>query len=255
MSTQTFYVKFDSTWNSPLAVLSSPDGTSQVDQIIITEETTLNFVAVGDVTFPPVDGKYPLQILVGEKLFGTPIVTSEPSTLSVSVSPPPSTIQSQVFHIAANASGTTGIKGLLSNRMFVTPAADLTPPESVTLQYDTTTGLFNLSEGWFLEPGELIIFLRGESSSPLTYTVEINLVDQGGSALSFSNPPIVWIASPSPSWLSWKWVDLGTSSFLLTNKVDQNFGIAMPFHFVINVDGVQVSSPDPIIMNTTIGDG
>ena len=76
-------------------------------------------------------------------------------------------------------------------------------------------------------------------------------------AITWANPPLVWDSGSEPSWVQAALVTNG----LLTIKFNSSgAGKYAGFQFAIQVprEGqapMTVRSPDPILVNTTIGDG
>jgi hypothetical protein len=263
--TMGFNVAYNPDWNYPIAILTLDVTPSLVDSIPLEGgDTTLTFtITTPGVTFqlppegtpPDTPAAYlPLNLSLGQ-LSNFKDISRDGTVVSFTVSAPETALQPYVFNLIANVDGS--IQGLLSNTVLITTTT-ITPPSSLTLTYNTTNGQFALGpgSGWPLEPGEVITFLRNEPlTDPLTYEVTFNLVDETGAGLNFASVPFVCMSPTTPGWLGWEWVSLSRQSFKLSNSVDANIGIAVPFHFVINYLGMDIRSPDPIIINATIGDG
>jgi hypothetical protein len=265
-----FNIVFNPDWSYPIAILPPDGGLIPVDSIPIEGDTTLTFtITTPGVTFqPPPSGApagtppayLPLNLSLGQlsNFFPPPVLSAENRVVTFTVSAPETALQPYFFNLIANVDGS--FQGLLSNTVLITPTT-IIPPSSLTLIYNTTTGQFALGagSGWTLEPGEIITFLRNEPlTDPLTYMVTLNLVDETGaspSGLNFASVPFVCMSPTTPGWLGWEWVNLSRQSFNLINSIDANVGIAVPFHFVINYLGMDIRSPDPILINATIGDG
>lgn len=176
-------------------------------------------------------------------------------TLILLIGPPPSVIQPLIFNLVANITS-PHTPGIRTSNMFIL-AEDLTSAISENLKYDFINGAFTFSSGWPLQPGQLLVFLKRRDQVVAHDTVQISLTHHDSVAqIRFANPPIKWLTSQGtpPAWIQVNRQEDG-KSIQLVNDFFAGIGLAAPFRFVIEVNGILVESPDPILVNTTIGDG
>lgn len=256
MAEQSFNVQYDPLWHDPLSIVNE-DG-KEVTHITVSEEeeTTLIFnILTPDVTFTQAGTDVGVQFFLDKNLtLGLEPPPPPWTTLSFTVPPLLSPLAPIIFSLVATVPAPMGggsIVGLRTAQIFVTPP-DLALPTEVKLTYNTETGNFlfsGLAEGQDLRPGQLIVFMASGD-------MDISLVDQTGSSspdLMFAGTPITWLSPSPPDWITVTFPGLMKNTIRITNRAHP--GEARPFHFVIYYKGLEFSSPDPIIINTTIGDG
>ena len=121
-----------------------------------------------------------------------------------------------------------------------TPASGTTPAsENLVLQYSTNTGAFTLPGASDLAH----LFILTNNITPLNVT--FNLV--AGPAVTFDpSTPLL-----GPSWST----QLSNSNTSLMISIPANPAKFVSLEFVLDVGSLTVTSPDPILVNATIGDG
>jgi hypothetical protein len=83
------------------------------------------------------------------------------------------------------------------------------------------------------------------------FTVEVTTDD--GSPITFSRPAAIqWSTLTDPVWIKWKG---NNPNVLFISITEDAAGQSVGLQFQIEYNGITISSPDPIIMNSTIGDG
>jgi hypothetical protein len=248
MAEQSFNVQYDPFWHEPLSIVR--DG-AEVTRISITEETTLIFtITTQDVTFT--EGG--VQFFLDQNLTSDVTVNPDRTTLSFQVQPLPSSLAPVIFSLVATVPAPMGggsIAGVRTAQIFVT-LPDLSLPSEVKLIYNTETGDFlfsGLAEGQNLKPGQLIVLMASGQ-------MDVSLVDQNDQSLQglmFAGTPITWLSPRPPDWINVTFPGLMKDKIRITNQFHP--GDARPFNFVIHHNGLEFRSPDPIIINVTIGDG
>jgi hypothetical protein len=177
-------------------------------------------------------------------------------TLILLVGPPPSVIQPLVFNLVVDLTS-PHVPGIRTSNMFISTELLLTSSVSENLIYDSINGAFTFESGWLLQPGQLLVFLKHKNDILEHVTVNISLIHHDSQAqIRFADSPIRWLTSQGtpPPWIQVHRQEDGASVELI-NDFFAGSGLAAPFRFVIEVNGVLVESPDPILVNTTIGDG
>lgn len=187
---------------------------------------------------------------------GAPLVTTEsndPSTISFQVPAPTRYFVPWIFNFNVNFAG---VNNITSPSCFVVKVLDDSPP--FTLQYTPSNGSFVLSRNNV----EADLVLASQGLLLNTLPIEFDIVLAGA---TFAQNPIVWknngtLGSPgnpgplgTPQWLT---VSPSTNqpglTFSFSDLINNQ---SAGFQFAVNVNGVTVLSPDPIIINATIGDG
>ena len=117
---------------------------------------------------------------------------------------------------------------------------------SVNLQYSLDDGSFKLDSMAVLASLDI---LTNTSTPPFDITFDLSTIP--------ADPPVTVRFNPDqpllgPSWLLPPTVVTDTQ---LTATITSEATRFASFQFVLDVGGVTVTSPDPIIINATIGDG
>lgn len=237
-----------------------------VRYIPIADVTLLTFTT--DPDGPLTFNKPAIEWVLGHN---SSFLSKDSRSLKVMTEPPASPIMPAAFVLAGDLLTDQGsVKGVRSEMVFITQADELEGTGlSVQLTYDTETGAFSVLEGWPLQPGALFV-LPGDPETG-SVSLSVTLTDQTGVPLPFSSvasnsiAPIGWLDENQPPWIE---ITLPTSETpnvltLISNSTftlgdssaQSSVGLAAPFHFNIVYNDTIVRSPDPILINTTIGDG
>jgi hypothetical protein len=218
------------------------DTLTEQPYLLIDEETTV-IVSLQGATFVddnPITGASPISWLSPSAGFSF-ILDSE-SQLSIDVKEAPAHYFAPwLLSFNVNVEGANGITSpaLSLVRSPDQPAAgDLPAAASIDLDYAIDTGIFTLADA----AGTLAhLSLLTNSITPFNAT--FNLLAEP--TVTFDPTPIL-----GPSWPT----QLNSSTSLtisIPNKPDK----FVSFRFVLDVGSVKVTSPDPILVNATIGDG
>lgn len=142
-----------------------------------------------------------------------------------------------------------GVNGISSPPLFMVLQPDLTgetPSTTVEVQYKMSDGTFSLDDAINLANEAVLI----NTSTPVNITFNLSTLPAGQN-VHFSSPPII-----GPSWMT-HGIHSGTTLPVTIRGDATKFG---SFQFAVDVPdligGVKtVISPDPVIVNATIGDG
>lgn len=164
-------------------------------------------------------------------------------TISFTMPPPASYFVPWMFRVSVDAE----LNGITSPLFLIVRDPSSPAKENCTLTYDPDDGSFRLADGLTLG-NETGLF---NAISPLE--IEITLTG----ATFWPNPvtgsPIFWTAGAKPGWVSVSF-DHATNSLTL-NITGAGNGEIAGFQFIVEVDGIQLLSPDPVLINATLGDG
>ncbi|HEX4494044.1 MAG TPA: hypothetical protein VIE43_00120 [Thermoanaerobaculia bacterium] len=199
----------------------------------------------------------------GEPTFN---LSSDMKTLSFVVPSPQHYFCPWVFRIIVDASGVNAIR---SQNIYLVKFIDL-DASTFTLNYSADNGNFNLLDGdtdsqnGIILANQLVlvnVVTPLASHPPCTFDVELVPSDlpTGYSVAFDSATPILWSAETSPGWISASVAPDDPSLLTFTLTPDAN-GQSIGLQFAVNVTTstgkmVRVLSPDPILINATIGDG
>jgi hypothetical protein len=138
------------------------------------------------------------------------------------------------------------VNGISSPPLFLVLPSSSENSTSVNLQYSLADGSFNLDSMAVLASLDI---LTNTSKPPFDITFNLSTLPPDPSAAVRFNPvqPLL-----GPSWLLPRTDVTGTQ---LTATITSQATRFASFQFVLDVGGVTVTSPDPIVINATIGDG
>lgn len=168
-----------------------------------------------------------------------------PQLISFTVPQPPSFFKPWSFRVNVNGL----VTGITSSTFFLVKPTASGNEVNVTLIYDVNAGSFNLDEGLDLRQE---FFLVNTASSALT--VSITAIDPQQNPVTFASPAIAW-TSGQPSWVTPNPVSANGNqlAFQISNQAP---GQSAGFKLIVLAGGVTpVASPDPILINATLGDG
>jgi hypothetical protein len=255
--TQSFNVRYD---YEEKALQLFGSGSLPINYIQVEGPTLLSFTTESDPESWAFNER-PIEWVLGDHDYQ---LSSDLKTLYVLAGKPSSLIMPLAFVLSADFATLEPdplikVPGVRSTTILIVQGALSNEPLDMKLSYNTETGVFSLQEGWPLQPGQLLL-LPGTSADQVI-TLNVSLVDHHSSALNFAPEPIGWLDGNQPPWIEHSLSDgilrlTSRFSYLVGEESFQSSqGLAAPFHFNILYNGIVVRSPDPIIMNTTLGDG
>jgi hypothetical protein len=242
-----------------------------------------NGTSLNNAFFVPDEGGTVEITLTNATFYEVPIVWSIPpgetptivtkisdSTISFKVPAPEHLFSPWVFRIIANPDG-NDIKAVRSQNIYLVKDLPLDGSE-FTLRYLVESGNFalldsptaSLQDGLILENTLAMINTMVPVADPpfFTFTVKLETIFPTGapdpSLPTFNSSPVVWGTTPAPTWITAVTTppDTTTTFTLLPAALGQS--VSLQFSLNVPTQGggsITVLSPDPIIMNATIGDG
>jgi len=221
--------------------------TPQPPYILIDEETTV-IVSLQGATFVadnPITGASPISWLSPSYGF-THTLSDDLKSISIDVTKAPAHYFAPwLLSFNVNVAGANGITSPALS-LVLSPdqpeSEDSPAAASIDLHYAIDTGIFTLAAA----AGSLAhLSILTNSITPLNATFKLHSADP---TVTFDpNTPVL---GPK-SWLP----HLTNSNKNLTILIPDNSDKFTSFRFVLDVGSVTVTSPDPIIVNATIGDG
>jgi hypothetical protein len=200
----------------------------QVD-LTLTSTGTLSSWEIANIVFTP-------QTFNGE----TPTATFDGTSGTLTFPRPAHFFTPWTFQIVVNSQTTNGV---LSPILYTSLPPDNTDSTSLDLTYDPADGSFTFDEGGFLLATSLFLV-----NTVLPLAIDVN-VDNGPGFNA--DTPIFW-SGGQPSWAQHGTVDGNKFQLCLT---PDGAGAMAGFNLVLHDGIVQVASPDPILVNATLGDG
>jgi hypothetical protein len=198
-----------------------------------------------------------------------PAPTEDGTAISFALQAPPHFFVPWAFQLSINATiGGTTVNGIPAPIFFISrnaedpnPPGGENPQQSVDLTYTSGDGSFNIVDSVTLGPTLMLT----NTVFPLDVVVTLG----GTLGITFPDPevspPITWNGG-APTWTQpfpsgFELLSANQMKFTITGgdsgdgSTDAR-GQGAGFHFIITTpDGIVVSSPDPILVNATIGDG
>jgi hypothetical protein len=207
--------------------------------LFVDEETTV-IVTLENATFasPPITPISPPTAFSH---------TLEGNQLSIDVpGPPPDYFHPWAFLFNVNAEGANGVTSPTLYLIQTPTLAGGTASTSIDLQYSLGNGSFTLNPS-AISLAHLSVLIN--NITPF----EVNFHLDSDPSVSFNSTPLIGEGG-LPSWLTYT----GSSSDV-TISISSNPGRFASFRFVLDIQSgentVTVTSPDPILINATIGDG
>jgi hypothetical protein len=202
--------------------------------LFIDEETTI-IVTLQNATFADNPTTWISPSALGFP--ATPIGDNH-NQLSIDITePPPHYFTPWMLSFNVNVEGANGVS---SPTLCLVRSPDASASTNVILQYAINTGIFTLASAGSLANLSIL------TNSITPFTVTFHLL--AASTVKFSHPtPIL-----GPSWLD---PQLNTDFTQLTVSIPSTADKFTSLRFVLDVGTTQVTSPDPILVNATIGDG
>lgn len=240
-STQSIEVRFDSTAVPPASQFTFTSSTGK-RYLMVDEPTTISVTLTGGATFASVP-----VFWANLPANGAPavILSSDFKKISFLVPAPTHYFAPWIFGLNVNFGGVSNITS--PSFFLVKPPSD----DPFSLDYNTTYGGFTFQRAG----GEADMELASQQIILNVLPVKFTVVLTGA---KFHETPIVWSnGNVKPSW-----IDAGP---VIDNSLEFSFqppinGQFAGFQFAIDLtDGqentITILSPDPIVINATIGDG
>ena len=191
-----------------------------------------------------------------------PAPTADGTAISFTLQAPPHFFVPWAFQLSINATiGGATVNGIPAPIFFISRNADGGAQQTVDLTYISGNGSFNIVDSVPLGPSLMLT----NTVFPLDVVVTLG----GTAGITFpapeASPPISWNGG-TPTWIQpfpsgFELLPGNQMKFTITGgdggdgSTDAR-GQGAGFHFIIQrPDGVLVQSPDPILVNATIGDG
>lgn len=239
-ATQNISLVYNSTTNT----LTFSDGThDNLTFLLVDEETTIT-VTLENAEF----AENPITWISHPTPEPNP--TPENNQLSFTVPSPASYFKPWSLSFGVNVNGANG---LTSPILFLVLPPDSADSTTIGLTYNPGTGSFTLDSATNALAN---LSLLVNTITPFTTTINLS-VDSSGTfnpAVVFNSTPIV-VDGVKPSWLSFN----RSSPTQMTLSIASDPGKFAGFRFALDVQSpgntVTVLSPDPILINATIGDG
>jgi hypothetical protein len=178
-------------------------------------------------------------------------MSSDLQTISFIVPAPSHYFQPWAFRLSVDTPGDPpDAFGIRSPNIYITKSQTT----GYQLQYSTSTGAFALMDGGSSQAGAVFaaqLVLVNVICPYNNFTIEATTDD--GSPITFSSPtPIQWSSPTDPIWIRWT----GDQPNLLFVSINSGAaGQSVGLQFQIEYNGLTILSPDPILINSTIGDG
>lgn len=177
------------------------------------------------------------------------ILDADAQTISFQVQEPVSYFAPWAFRINLDDNN-SGLKGILSPLIYL--IRELQAGDSENITYSPANGSFTLANGFELA-SELVLVNPIVPATGQTSSIPISLT--GATFVTEGLPsPIVWISDEGePNWIE---VQVTGSQSLNLVVSSTGAGQGAGFRIAVQVDDTnQVLSPDPILINATLGDG
>jgi hypothetical protein len=210
--------------------------------IFIEEETTIT-VTLENAEFVSGSQGNPVN-WISPSTHPQPTLSNNNTEISFTLPMPQSYFRPWMLSFNVNAEG---LNGIVSPTLFLVRPPDSSSSMAVDLNYTLGTGQFMLEAAELVLTNQLILV-----NTITPFEVTINL--EADSSVSFNSSPLVGEGS-LPSWL----VPTLTSGTELKLSISASPGQMAGFQFALDVltpGGTRtILSPDPILINATIGDG
>jgi hypothetical protein len=216
-------------------------------RVLIDHDTTISLTLTG-ATFASTPILWSLAPLLGGI---PPVVVQEGPTIHFKVPPPASYFTPWSFKLNVDDDGGE-VRGIASPDVFLVlpPIQDPAPRLNTSLAYDPGDGSFRLDNGLLLGRETVLI----NTFYPLVVSITLPSSGPGAAAL-FSKPYFFWASGQAPTGVTVD--DDGDTTKTVTLRIGTTaVGFTQGFKFLVNVgNGNTVLSPDPILINATLGDG
>jgi hypothetical protein len=220
--------------------------TPNAPYLFITEPTTISITLTGADW-----AQSPLGFVVVEPDLPQP--TPVGSTITFTVQQPGHYFIPWVFNFKVNSGGVQNIASPLFYLINANESELLNPGLDFALNYIPSSGDFQLRRG--TSNSEEIGLIPLGSKLVLLNVVPCNVTFDLTGATYDSAQPIVWSAG-QPTWISGlPTLPLPDATTTLSMTITPGSGQATGLQFAVVTEDVAILSPDPILINATIGDG
>jgi len=223
-----------------------------VANLVLIEESTQISITIEGATF--ID--HPISWVLPPS-DNPPNPEPDGDTVTFTVSQPEHFFVPWVFGVIVD---TPSAKGVRSQNIFLTKPFGSSPAAALVL-YDPSNGKFALSDGTTgldVKSQSFLINASLPSQDP-SFSIDLVLTPTvSGVSINFAPSPILPSSVTLPEWLQVEVSDSDTSNMKLTiDSSGQGHSIGFSFVIQVTKDGTTttVISPDPILINATIGDG
>ena len=181
--------------------------------------------------------------------------SSSSKTRVFSVPEPANKLHPWAFKLVVD---TPGVKGILSPMIYLAKAAS---PQSLTLMYDLASGAFNLQAGGdeedliSVESQKTLVFtIPSGQSSAITFDLERQATNAPGT-IRWAEPAFVWVSGAQPDWVTNPLPDSPSTMLISASGAGKVAGFQFAVKVAVDEEPeITVLSPDPILVNATIGD-
>lgn len=238
--------------NSAAQQFSFSDGNGNVANLVLIDDSTqtITITLIG-ATFADI----PIVWVLRPTGTLPEIVLVHENTLRFTVPQPVHVLSPWAFGIVVN---TPDVLGVRSQTIYL--ARSHSGVVNSWLTYNGGNGLFSLSDDnsqpVFNVESQVFLVSASLPSNPPTFSLNLASVSlPPGFSITFAASPIVWSSGSQP-----EWIDLTPSPTAVMMKINPSgAGQFIGFQFAIEITTtagkLAVLSPDPILVNTTIGDG
>ena len=180
------------------------------------------------------------------------LMSSYQQTISFTVPPPSHYFHPWIFRLSID---TLLAKGIRSPNIYLTNSQPADAGINYRLVYSPPSGNFSFLDlssasgqaGTVLDAE--LVWVNTIVSYP-KFAIEV--VADDGSSITFASSPFQWSTDPGPIWFTWTG---DQPTVLLASIKADAAGQSASLRFQIAYNGVNILSPDPILINATIGDG
>jgi len=234
---------------------TDPDNPVPVPRVLqITSATTIQ------LTLATADPDVTVEFASPAVAFTPPVVLTSPPHIDVTptdtnqveftIPTPPHYFTPWLFVVSINVKEDgVPINGVVSPAFFVSlpstsPAeGDVPAQQNVAIHYVPASGIFNIDSVFNLTGSDLLI--------NTVYPVTVNFTLDGGP--TFADQSVLWNGSPPP-WATTPSINDDHSAISLTIDTSGE-GEGAGFRFGTSIGEIPFASPDPILINGTLGDG
>ena len=174
-------------------------------------------------------------------------IGDSPTSVSVNVPPPVGYFKPWAFRVSIDAE----LQGIRSPLIFIVLSPALPHQESCSLVYSPANGSFTINQSIELAQELVLINTIFPFKIPITVT---GATFAPAFTVDGASTPVLWNPPGKPIWMT-EHFDPENPDFLMLEIGSGGVGQSAGFSVAVEVDGVQVLSPDPILVNATLGDG
>jgi hypothetical protein len=229
---------------------TNTDDGSVVDSYVVVDAGTTIAVTLVGATFASVPLIWSMQPSDGAPVV---VMSGDLQTISFPVPAPSHYFHPWVFRLSVDTPGAAGIR---SPNIYLTSSQPANVGINYQLVYSTASGSFSFLDS-SSGSGQAGLVLDAELVWVNTivpyrnFAIEVTTDDK--SPVQFSNLGAIRLSAPTdPVWFTW----IGDQPTVLLASINENAaGQSVSLRFQIEYNGINILSPDPILINSTIGDG